>query len=104
MNKELLDPVHPGSILLEDFMKPMGLSQYRVAKDIGVSPLRISEIVRGKRAVTADTSLRFAQYFGTTPGIWMRLQAQYDLEVAERAYGSVIAESIAEYSALPDES
>ncbi len=99
MNKALLEPVHPGSILLEDFMKPMSLSQYRVAKDIGVSALRISEIVRGKRAVTADTALRLAKYFGTSAGIWMRLQAQYDLEVAERAYGSVIAETISEYTA-----
>jgi len=99
MNKALLEPVHPGSILLEDFMKPLGLSQYRVAKDIGVSALRISEIVRGKRAISADSSLRLARYFGTTAGIWMRLQAQYDLEVAERAYGSVIAESVSEYTA-----
>jgi addiction module HigA family antidote len=76
-------PVHPGDVLLEDFMKPLGLSQYRVAAGIGVSPMRISQIVRGKRAVTADTALRLARYFGTTPGIWLRLQARYDLEVAQ---------------------
>jgi len=78
-----LPPVHPGEVLLEDFMKPLGLSQYRVALDIGVSPLRISQIVRGKRAITADTALRLARYFGTSPGIWLRLQARYDLEVAQ---------------------
>ena len=65
-------PVHPGEVLLEDFMKPLGLSQYQVAADIGVSPMRISQIVRGQRAIT-DTALRLARYFGTTPGIWLRL-------------------------------
>lgn len=94
----LLDPVHPGDVLLEDFMNPLKLSQYRVAKDIGVSPLRISEIVRGKRAVTADTAMRLARYFGTTPGIWVRLQAQYDLEVAERAHGAEILATVPELS------
>lgn len=78
-----LPPVHPGEVLLEDFMKPLGLSQYRVAMDIGVAPLRISQIVHGKRAITVDTALRLARYFGTTPGIWLRLQARYDLEVAQ---------------------
>lgn len=82
-----LPPIHPGEVLLEDFMKPLGLSQYRVAKDIGVPPLRISQIVRGRRAITADTALRLAKYFGTTPGIWIRLQGQYDLEVAEASIG-----------------
>ena len=85
-----LPPVHPGEVLLEDFMKPLGLSQYRVARDIGVAPLRISQIVRGKRAITADTALRLARYFGTTPGIWLRLQARYDLEVAQSRFGEQI--------------
>ena len=85
-----LPPVHPGEVLLEDFMKPLGLSQYRVAKDIGVSALRISQIVRGMRAVTADTALRLARYLRTTPGIWMRLQARYDLEVAQAKLGKAI--------------
>ena len=76
-------PIHPGEVLLEDFMKPLGLTQYRVAKDIGVSPLRISQIVRGQRAITADTALRLARYLGTSPAVWLRLQARYDLEVAE---------------------
>jgi addiction module HigA family antidote len=81
--EERLAPVHPGEVLLEDFMTPLGLTQYRVAKDIGVSPLRISQIVHGKRAITADTALRLARYFGTSPTVWLRLQARYDLEVAE---------------------
>ncbi len=78
-----LPPIHPGEVLLEDFMKPLGLTQYRVAKDIGVLPLRISQIVHGTRAITADTALRLARYFGTSPTVWLRLQARYDLEVAE---------------------
>ena len=80
---EKLLPVHPGEVLLEDFMKPLGLSQYRVAKDIGVPSLRISQIVRGQRSITADTALRLARYFGTSAAVWLRLQARYDLEVAE---------------------
>ncbi len=73
ISMDKLPPVHPGEVLLEDFMKPLGLSQYRVAAGIGVSPMRISQIVRGQRAITADTALRLARYFGTTPGIWLRL-------------------------------
>jgi addiction module HigA family antidote len=78
-----LPPIHPGEVLVEDFMRPLGLSQYRVAKDLDVPVLRISQIVRGKRSVTADTALRLARYFGTSAAIWMRLQARYDLELAE---------------------
>ncbi|MCC7212165.1 MAG: HigA family addiction module antidote protein [Candidatus Brocadia sp.] len=78
-----LPPIHPGEILLEDFMKPLELSSYRVAKDIGVPALRISQIVRGQRSITADTAMRLARYFGTSAGIWLRLQARYDLEIAE---------------------
>jgi addiction module HigA family antidote len=85
-----LPPIHPGEVLLEDFMKPLGLSQYRVAKDIGVPPLRISQIVRAQRAVTADTALRLAKYFATTPGIWIRLQGCYDLEVTQSKIGKKI--------------
>jgi len=80
---ERLPPIHPGEILLEDFMKPLGLSSYRVAKDIGVPALRISQIVRGQRSITANTAMRLARYFGTSAGIWLRLQARYDLEIAE---------------------
>lgn len=78
-----LPPIHPGEVLLEDFMKPLGLSQYRVAKDMGVPPLRISQIVNGKRAITADTAMRLGRYFGTSAEVWLRLQARYDLEVAQ---------------------
>ncbi|MBI5652978.1 MAG: HigA family addiction module antidote protein [Chloroflexi bacterium] len=78
-----LPPVHPGEVLLEDFIKPLGLSQYRVAKDIGVPTLRITQIVRGQRSITADTALRLARYFGTSANVWLRMQARYDLEVAE---------------------
>ncbi len=75
-------------------MKPLGLSQYRVAQDIGVPTLRISQIVHGKRAVTADTAMRLARYFGTSPDVWLRLQARYDLEVAERKYGDRIEREV----------
>ncbi len=80
---EKLSPVHPGEVLLEDFIKPLGLSQYRVAKDIGVPTLRVTQIVRGQRSITADTALRLARYFGTSANVWLRMQARYDLEVAE---------------------
>ena len=80
---EILSPIHPGEVLLEDFMKPLGLSQYRLAKDIGVTPIRISQIVNGQRAITVDTALRLARYFGTSAAVWLRLQMRYDLEVEE---------------------
>ncbi len=81
--EERLPPIHPGEVLLEDFMKPLGLSQYRLAQDLGVPALRISQIIHGRRAVTADTALRLARYFSTSANVWMRLQARYDLEIAE---------------------
>ena len=74
-------PVHPGEILLEEFLKPFGISQYRLAQDIGVPPRRINEIVHGKRAVSADTALRLSRYFGLSERYWMNLQARYDLEL-----------------------
>jgi len=80
-----LAPVHPGEVLLEDFIKPRGLTRYRVAKHAGMHQRRIDEICAGHRAVTADTALRLAKLFGTDAAFWMNLQAQYDLEVAERA-------------------
>lgn len=92
--EERLPPVHPGEVLLEDFMKPMELTQYRVAKDIGVTAMRISQIVNGKRAVTADTAMRLARYFGTSPDVWLRLQARYDLEVAQIEYGDRIEKEV----------
>ena len=94
MDTEKLPPVHPGEVLLEDFMKPLGLSQYRVAQDIGVSPIRISQIVHGKRAITADTAMRLARYFGTSAEVWLRLQARYDLEVAQEQVGERIKQEV----------
>ena len=79
-----LDPVHPGEVLETEFLAAMDITQYRLAKGIGVDPRRINEIVQGKRAVTADTALRLAKFFGTSPEFWMGLQADYELEVAAR--------------------
>jgi antitoxin HigA-1 len=85
-----LHPVTPGEILREDFLKPMGISQYRLAKEIEVPAQRISEIVAGKRAVTADTDLRLCRFFGLSGGYWLRAQVAYDTEVAKRAMGPVL--------------
>lgn len=82
-----LAPVHPGEVLLEEFLKPTGLSQNRLALDIGVPSRRINEIVLGKRGISADTALRLARYFGTSPQFWLGLQADYDLDVAEETLG-----------------
>ena len=84
---ERLPPVHPGEVLLEEFLRPLGLSQNRVALCTSVPPRRINEIVLGKRSVTADTALRLARYFGTSPRFWMSLQSSYDLDVAEDVLG-----------------
>jgi addiction module HigA family antidote len=78
-----LSPIHPGEVLLEDFMKPLGLTQYRLAHDIGVTPIRISQIVNGQRAISVDTAMRLARYFSTSAAVWLRLQVRYDLEVAQ---------------------
>ncbi len=90
MMDKTLSPIHPGEILLEDFMKPLGLSQYRLAHDIGVTPIRISQIVNGERSITVDTALRLARYFGTSAAVWLRLQVRYDLEVAENELSAKI--------------
>ena len=79
--QELLPPIHPGVILLEEFLEPMGISQYRLARDIGVPPRRINEIVQGKRAISADTALRLSRYFSLSERFWLNLQTRYDLEV-----------------------
>jgi addiction module HigA family antidote len=81
MTNAKFPPVHPGEILLEDFLKPLGISQYRLAHDIGVPPRRINEIVHGKRAISADTALRLARYFGLSDRYWLNLQTRYDLEI-----------------------
>jgi len=80
-------PVHPGEILLEEFLAPLEISQYRLARDIGVPPRRINEIVHGKRSVTADTALRLARYFGTSEPFWINLQSHYDLELEKDRLG-----------------
>lgn len=82
------DPIHPGEILLEDFLIPLGVSQYRLAQTIGVAPRRINEIVHGKRSVTPDTALRLARAFGTSDRFWMNLQTRYDLDVQMEAHRS----------------
>ena len=83
MKNKKLPPIHPGEILIEEFLKPMGLSQYRLAKDISVPPRRINEIVHGKRSISADTALRLGRFFGIPPQFWLNLQTRFDLEVTE---------------------
>ncbi|HLE21253.1 MAG TPA: HigA family addiction module antitoxin [Vicinamibacteria bacterium] len=87
MTRKKFPPIHPGEILLEEFLKPMGISQYRLSQGIGVPPRRINEIVHGKRSITADTALRLARYFGTSERFWMNLQSRYDLEVEKDKLG-----------------
>lgn len=94
-----MEPIHPGEILLEEFLEPMGISQYRLAKDIAVPPRRINEIVHGKRAISANTALRLSIYFGTTPQFWMNLQAHYDLEREQDKVGSQLDAEIHAFSA-----
>lgn len=81
MSDKKIKPIHPGEILLEEFLKPMGISQYRLAKDISVPPRRINEIVHGKRSISADTALRLSRYFGLSERFWLNLQTRYDIEV-----------------------
>lgn len=83
MKNKQLPPIHPGEILMEEFLGPMGISQYRLAKDISVPPRRINEIVHGKRSITADTALRLGRFFGMSPQFWLNLQTRYDLEMTE---------------------
>ncbi len=85
-----LKPVTPGELLLEEFLKPMGISQYRLAKEIGVPAQRIGKIIAGKRSITADTDLRLCRFFGLSNNYWLRAQASHDTEVAERALGATL--------------
>ena len=94
MAKKAHAPIHPGEILLEEFLEPMGVSQYRLAKDISVPPRRINEIVHGKRGITADTALRLARYFGTSERFWMNLQTRYELEVEKDRLGSRLDDEV----------
>lgn len=98
MNKIKLHPVHPGEVLSEEFLKPMGLSQTRLALCVGVPPRRINEIVLGKRRITADTALRLARFFGNTAEFWLGLQSQHDLDVAVDKLGDRLEHEVKAYS------
>jgi addiction module HigA family antidote len=93
-----LPPVHPGEVLLEEFLEPMGISQYRLAKDISVPPRRINEIVHGNRSVTADTALRLARYFGNSERFWLNLQTGYDLDVERDRLGDRLESEVLQYA------
>ena len=97
MSKRRIDPIHPGEILLEEFLKPMNLSQNRAALDMHVPARRINEIILGKRRITADTALRLAKYFDTSPQFWLGLQMDYDLDVTEDRVGKSIRQEIHSY-------
>ncbi|HED04022.1 MAG TPA: addiction module antidote protein, HigA family [Candidatus Fraserbacteria bacterium] len=100
MTEERMAPVHPGEVLQEEFLKPLGLSQHRLALDIGVAPRRISEIVLRKRSITANTALRLARYFNTSPEFWLGLQAQYDLDIEEDEFGDRLEREVKVYAKL----
>ncbi|MEO0836178.1 MAG: HigA family addiction module antitoxin [Cyanobacteria bacterium J06642_3] len=99
MDKREFSPIHPGEILLEDFLKPMNLSQYSVARSLGVPPRRINEIVHGKRAITADTALRLGRFFDMEAQFWMNLQSRYDLEVTKEKLLDRLDKEVSVYSA-----
>jgi len=94
MSMKRFAPVHPGEVLLEDFLEPLGLTQYRLAKSLTVSPRRVNEIVHGKRAVTADTALRLARFFGTSERFWLNLQTSYDLEIERDRLGDRLRKDV----------
>ena len=97
--RKLLEPIHPGEILFEDFMKPMEVSINRLARDTAVPPGRISAIVNGKRAISADTALRLGKYFNVSPEVWMGLQADYDLRLAQRDIGDEVERRVQQHAA-----
>ena len=99
---EKLPPVHPGEVLAEEFLDPMGVSQYRLAKDISVPPRRINEIVHGTRGVSADTALRLARYFGTSEQFWMNLQSRYDLDTERDRLGDRLDREVARRAVAED--
>ena len=94
MARNRLPPVHPGEVLMEEFLKPLGISQYRLAKDASVPPRRINEIVHGKRSITADTALRLSRYFGTSERFWLNLQIRYELEMQKDRLGDRLAAEV----------
>ena len=95
MGRKKPTPINPGEILVEEFLKPLGLSQYRIARDLSVPPRRINEIVHGKRGITADTALRLGRYFGMSARFWLNLQARYDLEVENERLGRRLLKEVA---------
>ena len=99
MNEKKLPPIHPGEILLEEFLKPMGLSQYRLAKDISVPARRINEIVHGKRSISPDTALRLSRYFGLSERFWLNLQTRYDLELEKDRLAGRLEKEVQVYAA-----
>jgi addiction module HigA family antidote len=101
MSEEKLAPIHPGEILLEEFLQPMGISQYRLAKDISVPPRRINEIVHGNRSITPDTALRLSRYFGMSERFWINLQARYDLEVEKDRLQNRLIHEVKVYAGVP---
>ena len=94
MAKKIMSPVHPGEILMKEFLEPMGITQYRLSKGISAVPRRINEIVHGKRAITADTALRLARYFGTSENFWMNLQTRYDMELQKDVLGDRLEKEV----------
>jgi addiction module HigA family antidote len=94
MEKRTMQPIHPGEVLMKEFLEPMGITQYRLAKDISVPPRRINEIVHGKRAITADTALRLSRYFGTSERFWMNLQTRYDMELQKDILGDRLQKEV----------
>jgi addiction module HigA family antidote len=100
--KEKMPSVHPGEVLLEEFMQPLGLSQTRLGRDLGVSPRRINEVVHGKRSVTADTALRLSRYFGTSAEFWLGLQADYDLDTASDRLAERILREVKVFSPVTE--
>ena len=94
MARKKIPPIHPGEVLLEDFVKPLGLTQHRVAKGTGMPPQRITEIVHAKQSITAETALRLAKYFGTSERFWLNLQARYDLEVEKDRLGDRLKKEV----------
>jgi addiction module HigA family antidote len=98
MAKQKLPPIHPGEILMEEFLKPMGISQYKLAKDVSVSARRINEIIQGKRSITPDTALRLSRYFGLSERFWINLQARYDLELEKDRLKDRLDEEVHAYA------
>jgi addiction module HigA family antidote len=94
MEAKTMQPIHPGEVLTKEFLEPMGITQYRLAKDISVPARRINEIVHGKRAITADTALRLSKYFGTSERFWMNLQTRYDMELQKDELGDRLEKEV----------